>query len=116
MDHLVNPIVKDPFHVGSGKLSLLALFALEKNKFWGVNDKLFQLSKTEETFNLRAVAAEEGFNVVEFASSINHPYFHSKLIEDIREGLERGITGTPAFVINDKVFLGFIPYEFLSID
>ena len=114
MDHLVNPIVKDPFHVGSGKLALLALFALEKRRFWEVNDKLFQLKETEETFNLREMADEEGFNVIEFAASINHPYFQSKLIEDLREGLELGITGTPAFVIEGNVFLGSIPDKYLS--
>jgi uncharacterized membrane protein len=114
MDHLVNPIVKDPFHVGSGKLSLLALFALEKNKFWMVNDKLFQLSKTEKSFNLRKIAAEAGFNVFEFAASINRPHIQAKLIEDIRDGLELGITGTPGFVIEGNVFLGSIPDKYLS--
>jgi len=115
MDHLVNPIVKDPFHVGSGKLALLALFALEKNKFWMVNDKLFQLSKTEKSFNLRHVAAEAGFDVVEFATSINRPHIQAELIEDIQAGLELGITGTPGFVIDDNVFLGSIPDKYLSV-
>jgi len=36
------------------------------------------------------------------------------LQRDIQEGIKLGITGTPAFVINGKVYLGQIPAQVLK--
>ena len=43
MDHTVNPIVKEPFHIGSGKMALMAIHAASQNKFWQMNDILFEM-------------------------------------------------------------------------
>jgi protein-disulfide isomerase len=114
MDHSVNPIVKDPFHIGSGKLSLLALFALEKGKFWEVNDLLFNLDNEKETLSIRKIAAAVDFDVLPFAGSIHHPYLQHKLKVDILTGIKLGVTGTPGFLIDDKIYLGEIPADLLA--
>jgi protein-disulfide isomerase len=33
---------------------------------------------------------------------------------DIRQGIKLGILGTPSYVINGKVYQGFVPPEFIS--
>ena len=43
MDHEVNYIVKEPFHIGSGKMALIAIYAASKGKFWEMNDLLFEI-------------------------------------------------------------------------
>ena len=47
MDHAYNPLVKDPFHSGSGQMALIALYAQTKGQFWKVNDYLFGLASTK---------------------------------------------------------------------
>jgi protein-disulfide isomerase/uncharacterized membrane protein len=114
MDHHVNPIVRTPFHVGSGKLAKMALFALEKGKFWEINDRLFNLDLGKETLNLRQIAADVGLDVVALAASVDHPYIKARLSQDIREGMKWGMTGTPGFVIDGKLYSGQIPAHLLE--
>ncbi|PIE67570.1 MAG: hypothetical protein CSA23_03035 [Deltaproteobacteria bacterium] len=114
MDHNVNPIVNAPFHIGSGKLAKIALFALEKEKFWEVNDHLFHLNEEKKTFNLRKMAADVDLDVVMLAASVNHPYIKARLSQDIREGMKWGMTGTPGFVIEGKLYSGQVPAHILE--
>ncbi len=67
MDHVYNPMVKEPYHIGSGKMALLSLYAAEKEKFWKINDMLYHIDKQEGHFNIREMATAAGFDVIEFA-------------------------------------------------
>ena len=58
MDHAVNPIVKEPFHVGSGKMALMAIQAASQNKFWQINDILFEMAREGDVIDLRELAAQ----------------------------------------------------------
>jgi uncharacterized membrane protein/protein-disulfide isomerase len=111
MDHQFNPIVKDPFHVGSGKMALLAIYAATRDKFWKMNDVLFNSAGKNETLNVKALADEVGLDYRELGLSINDPAIRLKLQRDIWNGLKLNINGTPAFVINDEVYLAQIPPE-----
>ncbi len=53
MDNAINPLVKEPFHVGSGKMAILALFAAEQGRFWQMNDALFDLAREQGELDLR---------------------------------------------------------------
>jgi hypothetical protein len=59
MDHHVNPGVKTPFHVGSGKMALLAIYASAKDKFWQMNDVLFAMVARKENFNLKNISEKQ---------------------------------------------------------
>ena len=111
MDHAYNPLVKEPFHVGSGKMALFSLFAAEKGKFWAVNDMLFNVDTQEGHFNLRGIAKEAGFDVEQMARSVNDRLLLRRLKIDIRDGLKLGITGTPAYVVDGKVYVGNVPAD-----
>ena len=58
MDHEVNFIVKDPFHIGSGKMALAAIYSVSKGKFWEMNDLLFELAGNEKEMNLNKLASK----------------------------------------------------------
>ncbi len=87
MDHEFNPLVKEPFHGGSGKMALIRLYAHQKDKFWEINDLLFKIA-AEENFNYKA---DSGGNrpagSVKYPQAIDHTYFRSKLKHDIANGL-----------------------------
>jgi protein-disulfide isomerase len=112
MDHEFNPtIVPEPFHVGSGKMALLAIYALEKGKFWEMNDALFTIDKKKGQIDISKLSQDVGVDRRGLLWAINSKVIQHKLSRDIWEGMRLKITGTPAYVINGEVYLGHIPPE-----
>ena len=114
MDHFVNPLVKEPYHEGSGALALLSIYAKEKNRFWEFNDMLFETVAHKTQFETKEFAAEFGFDPQAFAMSLNSQESRSALNRDIIDGLKLGITGTPAYQIDGHVYQGYIPPEVIK--
>lgn len=114
MDHAVNPMVKEPFHVGSGKLALLSLYAAKKENFWHFNDLLFNVKASKGRFRIRGIAEAAGFDMQALARAAKDPVLRRKLNIDLRDGLKLGITGTPGYLIDGKVYVGQIPPEILT--
>ena len=114
MDHAFNPIVNDAFHVGSGKLALLAIFSEIKGKFWETNDTLFNLGNIKDTIKIGEIANSTGLNAKELAASINNAYIKNRLKIDIWYGMRKGVTGTPSYIINGQLYLGELPSHIFS--
>lgn len=114
MDHTVNPIVKEPFHPGSGKLAIVSLFAADKQKFWEMNDLLFHISRQAKEINLRYFAQKTGIVFDEMKYIFRDKKLWQMLKRDIRAGLKHGLSGTPGFVINDQLYVGQIPAKTLQ--
>lgn len=114
MDHEVNFIVQDSFHIGSGKLSLLTIYAATVGKFWEMNDLLYRISRTAGAINLREIASATEMDVRELAAALKDPVLKKRLEMDIRDGIRLGILGTPSYVINGQVYQGIVPPEFIS--
>jgi protein-disulfide isomerase/uncharacterized membrane protein len=113
MDDEVNPLVKAPFHVGSGKLALLAIYATDQGKFWRVNDALFQLPK-DDKLDLRKFSELVEIDASDLARALMDRNNLRKLRADISTALKLEITGTPAFVIDGKPYIGTIPEKVLA--
>lgn len=111
MDHEVNPLVKEPFHVGAGKMAMLAIYAASKDKFWEMNDILYDI---KEDFNIKTIAKETGISAAELAWAINSKEVRVILNRDMSDGFKLGVTGTPSFEINGELYFGIIPPEILS--
>nr|WP_321467059.1 vitamin K epoxide reductase family protein [uncultured Desulfobulbus sp.] len=115
MDHAFNSlIVPEPFHVGSGKMAMLAIYAGSQGKFWKMNDALYTMGRTKEPFNTRTLATMSGISGGELAAATRHPQIRAALLHEIREGMKLNIIGTPTFVIDGKVYPGAIPTEILA--
>jgi uncharacterized membrane protein/protein-disulfide isomerase len=115
MDHIINPLVIEPFHNGAAKLSVLAIFAMEQKKFWEMNDYLFNISRNTEVLNIKKIAKDNGFDYETMHYAIQNKRFWNILWEDIKEGIKvHELTGTPGFIINGKVYLGQIPADVLQ--
>lgn len=109
MDHIINPIVKEPFHIGAAHLAVVAIFAMQKGKFWEMNDALFNISRQTETIDLRDLAEQAGIEYDKIKDVFKDQESVKLLKNDVRAGLKYGLTGTPGFVINGKVYEGQIP-------
>jgi len=114
MDHKYNPIVNEPFHVGSGKMALLAEYAQTQGKFWEMNDILFDIEGSTKYINIKKLAKKIGLDYRALSYSIKNRIIRYKVKHDIAIGMKLGINGTPGYVIDGKVYLGQIPPEILS--
>lgn len=112
IDKEFNPITKDDFHIGSGKMSLLAIFAARKGKFWEMNDFLFGIPRGR--LPLKEAAEATGLDPRELAWALKSPQVKALLAKDIYEGLQLGVTATPSYLIEDEVFLGIIPPQIIN--
>lgn len=114
MDHAVNPIVKQPYHNGSGKLALLALAAVETGKFWEMNDLLFSIPRSTTSINVKNIAKQAGIDFEELQDVLHGSQLYIRLQGDIKRGIELGLSGTPGFLINGDLYIGQIPAKILE--
>jgi len=115
MDHTVNPIVKEPFHLGSGILSLIAISSIEQNSFWKTNDYLLNHDINIGTIKLNKIAKDLDLNLKKLQRDINSKKNRSKLSKDIIFGIKHKFNGTPTYIIKNQVYTGKIPPEILNI-
>jgi uncharacterized membrane protein/protein-disulfide isomerase len=114
MDHLYNPLVADKFHSGTGKMAIIAIYASYREQFWRVNDFLFELAEQKKDFNTRTIADLMGVPSGELAAALKSKSIRLRLKHDIAVGIDLGVTGTPGFMIDGKVYTGTIPKEVLK--
>ncbi len=79
-----------------------------------MNDALFEIAGQKRAFNTRELAEKVGLNRADLSRGIRDPKIQLKLKRDIMGGLKLGITGTPAFVIDGKVYLGQLPPDIIK--
>ena len=87
--------------------ALAARAAQEQGKFWEYHDLLYETQDqgySEE--RLVTLADEVGLDVEEFRASLESGENEAVVGEDFREGQERGVSGTPTFVINGQTLVG----------
>jgi uncharacterized membrane protein/protein-disulfide isomerase len=111
MDHEFNPMVKTPFHMGSGKMALLAIYATAEGKFWDVHDLLYQWGGDRQEIDLHELASRTGLPAQELAEALQDRELREKLSADIRLGMKNAVTVTPSYLVNGKVYQGTIPPE-----
>lgn len=114
MDHKFNPLVKTPFHVGSGEMALLAIFAATQNKFWETNDLLFELGRQKRPFNTKEIGEKTGLDPLALARARKDPAIRFRLKRDILEAIKLGIRATPAFLIDGNLYTAQIPSKILK--
>jgi protein-disulfide isomerase len=114
MDHTVNPIVKTPVHGGAGNLALVAIYAQSRDKFWPVSDYIFSTARTSGQLDLKAISDMFGIPTEDLAVGIRDAAIRNQLKMDLIEGLKLGVSGTPTFVIEGKLYQGYIPADIIA--
>lgn len=114
MDYGFNPLVAAPYHEGSAKLAMAAAYALYEDRFWEMNDRLYDIPRGVKKLDVKRLAEETGVNFKRLVLSPHIKKLRYKVKRDITEGLKLGITGTPAYVINGKLYQGRIPVQVIQ--
>jgi len=82
----------------------------EQGKYWEYHDQLFNASKLDRDALLE-YARNLKLDDKQFDSCLSKGKYHADVEKDLREGMQAGITGTPAFFINGVVLSGAEPKE-----
>ena len=116
MDNQVNPLVKQPLHVGGGALAMFAIYAGTRGErtFWQMNDLLFSVARTTEKIDIEYLAEAVGLEPGGLAGSLKNPDIWNRLKKDLTDGFKNGVDGTPTFIIEGKPYKGQIPPEIIS--
>jgi protein-disulfide isomerase len=88
--------------------ALAARAAQEQGKFWEYHDLLYENQTggfSDE--KLSELAGEAGLNVEEFQKDLQSVHSEQAVARDFQEGQEQGVSGTPTFIVNGRVIVGF---------
>jgi protein-disulfide isomerase len=102
------------FHANAQKAAEAGKCALEQDKFWEMHDKIYDsagagVKPTVE--NLKAWAGELGLKQGKFDECLDSGRMAAKVQADMQEGQQKGIRGTPGFLINDQPLSGAQPFS-----
>ena len=92
--------------------AVAARAAQEQGKFWEYHDLLYHNQPGGfPREKLVELAREAGLDVERFEADLASGEYEQIVTSDFREGQQRGISGTPTFVINGQVLSGLQPVE-----
>jgi protein-disulfide isomerase len=93
--------------------AVAARAAQDQGMFWEYHDLLYRNQAGGFSLEkLIGLAGEAGLDVERFESDLAAPDRYTEVVaDDFREGQQRGISGTPTFVINGRVIAGLQPLE-----
>lgn len=109
LDMACNKNIPTPFHEGSCMMSRYAIAAENQGRFWDLNSELFEKQPKNEEDILK-LAKSMGFNTIELKRDANSAAIKERLKKEIDTATDLKIDGTPAIVINGKVYTGIKPY------
>ena len=102
------------FHQQATPAAEAAECAGAQGKYWEYHDMLFEKqqewSAAGRTSYL-AYAGDLGLDVDAFTTCIDAREFKANVEADFREGRVKGVSGTPAFFVNDKLLTGAQPFS-----
>lgn len=115
LDATCNPYISRTLrgHEKSCELSLIAICAAKQGRFFEVNDYLFQNAEEirAKQMGAREIAEELELDAKKLLDCLSQPCTKEELRRDIEKAQSLHINGTPAFVVNGKVYYGRIPLE-----
>lgn len=88
-----------------------SMCAADQNKFWEMHNSIFANQKGENQgafsrSRLKAIAAQAGLDAGAFNTCLDSNKYADKVNQERTEGEKRGVTQTPTFFVNNKLFVG----------
>jgi len=100
-----------PNHPNARPAAEAAACAHEQDRFWPYHDRLFENTSRLTDADLKEHASAVGLDTGRFNECFDGRRFKDQVEQDIKEGNEAGVTGTPAFFINGRALEGSQPFE-----
>jgi protein-disulfide isomerase len=93
-----------PMHPYAEHAAETAEFAASQNKFWEMHDLLFRHQRDLSDKSLLRLARELDLSTTELTEALDAGTFKSRVQADMESGEASGVTGTPMFYINDRIY------------
>ena len=90
--------------------------AAAQGKFWEIYRQLFKNQYELDADDLVVYAAGLGLDTARFKRELEQRVYARRVEEDVRSGLQSGVTGTPDFFINGILHNGGYDFESLMAD
>ena len=87
--------------------------ARAQGRFEEMHDLLFENQRALERDDLSGYARQLGLDMDRFERELDEHVHVDKIHADLREGLERGVAGTPTFFVDGQPYEGFYDAESL---
>jgi len=84
------------------KAAVAALAAESQGKFWEFHDQLFENYNKLNDQKIREIALGLGFDPAEFEKKMKDPKINAMIRQDLRDGSQAGVRGTPTIFINGR--------------
>ncbi len=89
-------------HKFAMKAAAAALAAESRGEFWKFHDLLFKNYNRINDELIRTIALGLGFDVKEFEVKMRDPEIQARIRQDMRDGSQAGVRGTPTIFINGR--------------
>ena len=89
-------------HKFAMKAAMAALAARSQGKFWEFHDELFKNYNKLNDQKIREIALGLGFDQAEFEKKMKDPKLTAMIRQDLRDGVQAGVRGTPSIFINGR--------------
>jgi protein-disulfide isomerase len=90
------------FHQYAAKAALAALAADKQGRFWEFHDLLFKHSKELSDKKVEEITKELGLDYERLKKDMNSPAIRQRLQQDMNDGAQAGVTGTPTVFVNGR--------------
>ncbi len=106
LDNACNPSVPQPFHQHACRAAWFARCAAGRERYWPFEEVLFDHQKELDETGIRALPSLVGLDPAEMAACAENTATREAVLKDVREGIARGVQGTPTFFVNGEKFVG----------
>ena len=89
-------------HKFAMKAAMAALAAESQGKFWEFHDELYKNYNKLSDQKIREIALGLGFDQAEFEKKMKDPKLTAMIRQDLRDGAQAGVRGTPSIFINGR--------------
>ncbi len=90
-----------------------ALAAHAQGRFWPLHDKMFANFRQLSRENILQWASECGIDVLRFTRDLDSGKYRAEVENEVKEGENAGVMGTPTFFINGKRYNG--PFDLAAL-
>lgn len=106
------------FHPHAKKAAEAALCAGDQNKYWEMHHALFEnqhiWNQGNEIEVFGTLAKDLSLDQNQFQSCLQAEKYKEQVEKDIELGIQKGVSGTPSFFINDHKAVGAQSYEYFK--
>jgi len=113
LDDSCHPQLKRPFHKYACAFARAAYCAGQQGYFWEMNDWLYSYRNKMRPSELSKTAKRLGLESGPFLSCLKSKAAEDAIARDLGDGMGLKLKGTPAFVIDGKIYMGTIPPKIL---